>query len=176
MKKRGLRVMAWVMLLTMIVSLSGVQTRAYASEFPEDEIFRITAEELTNGKVLLLTAENADKNGTVVAEDGIWERVIVRRADEVKEVYLNGLETELLVIEGGMDCEIRLDGCNVAELVVTAPQTGGISFAKLYERRDAGEDISGLISGVFRYYNVMMETKDLRPEIITGEKTGVQKL
>ena len=176
MKKQGLRMIAWVVLMTMLVSFTGMTGRTYAAEIPEDELFLVSMEELTNGDVLLLSGEDADKSGAMVATGGTWKKVIIRRSEDLKTVYLTGMEADTLVIEGGMACDIRLRECNIGTLYVTAPQTGGISFAKLYEKRDAGEDISGLISGVLRYYQVMMATQKLHPNVITDDKTSILKM
>ena len=176
MRKRGLRAMAWVMLLAMMFSSIGMPKRAHAAEVPEDALFWTTLEELTSGEVLLVTEEDADANGMIVIDGGDRERIIIRRSEKVETIYLYDVTANQLVVEGGMDCEIRLSNSAIGEMIVTAPQTGGISFAKLYERRDAGEDVSALIPLLFRYYTVMMETKDLRPEIITDEKTTVETM
>ena len=68
-KKRGLRAIAWVMLLAMMFSSTGIPKRAYAAEIPEDALFWTTLEELTNGEVC--ENELCYKYGSVVScKDG----------------------------------------------------------------------------------------------------------
>lgn len=82
MKRRAFyKVMAYVLLLTLLFPAMGSTHAAHASEVQDDVLFLVSEEELAEEKVLVLTEDEADKNGNIVVAGGTWERVIIRRCN-----------------------------------------------------------------------------------------------
>lgn len=175
MKRRVFyKVMAYVLLLTLLFPAMGSTHAAHASEVQDDVLFLVSEEELAEEKVLVLTEDEADKNGNIVVAGGTWERVIIRRCNqEVKKIYLQGMEAEMLIVEGGMESEITISDSHIIEMYVTAPQTGGISFAEFYELAESGVVVSDYIPLLLTYYEVMRDTTELRPTVITKGTTEI---
>jgi len=141
-KKWGLRAVAWSMLLAMMISSAGVPKKADADEDLSSEMLRVTMKELTNEDVLLVTEADTDENGTILIDNGNWEKIIIRRSEKIRKTVIRKVQAQSLVIEGGFDCPIYLENATITDVVVTVPETEGIGYLELQERLAAKKNVS----------------------------------
>ena len=168
MKKRVFyKGMAYVLLLTLLFQAFGGTHTVHAAHTHEAEavgrenaLFVVSEEELEAEKVLVLTGDETDENDNIVIAGGVWERVIIRRNAEVEKIYLQGVIADVLVIEGGMNCEVQLNAATVKHVVVTEPQTGGIDYTELTAVLKEGTNAGDAWAAYAEYVTVLQALKN----------------
>ncbi|MBE5950951.1 MAG: hypothetical protein E7260_05055 [Lachnospiraceae bacterium] len=173
MKKWGLRAVAWSMLLAMLISSAGMPVKAHAAEVLGSGLGG-SLETLTGENALVLTGEEADKDGNIAVTGGNWDRVIIRRSEKVEKIILQGVTADELVIEGGMNCNIQVNASSIKKIVVEEPQTEGINYTELAKALESGENKGAAWIQYAKYTSTLIQLKNKVPKLTLSGNTKTE--
>jgi len=112
MKKLGLRAVAGG--LAVLMAVAGF---APASASAADKLITAKAP-----KTLVITADMVDDDGEIVISNEDWERIIVGKEVDAKNIYFDGVEVGELVVESGSESNIQLWEVAAQQVTVKEPE------------------------------------------------------
>ena len=174
MKRRSLRTVAWSMLLAMMISSAGMPEKAYATGGSESSLSESSLAVREDENALVLTGEEADKDGNIAVTGGNWDRVIIRRSEKVEKITIQGVTADELVMEGGVDCDIQVNASSFKKIIVEEPQTEGINCAELAKVLESGEDKGAAWVKYATYTSTLYALKNKRPNITFSGNTKAE--
>ena len=110
MKKLGLRAVAGGLAVLMAVAGFAPAT-ANAADV-------LTAKA---SKTLVITADMVDDDGEIVISNENWDRIIVEKEVNAKDIYFDGVEVGELVVESGGESNIQLWDVEAEQVTVKEP-------------------------------------------------------
>ena len=119
MKKLGLRAVAGSLAVLMVASVFAPATAANAAD---------TLVTSKAPKTLVLTADMVDDDGEIVISNEDWDRIIVEKEVDAKNIYFDGVEVKELVVESGGTSTIQLWEVDAEQVTVKEPELEKLSF------------------------------------------------
>lgn len=172
MKKRALRVLAWMMLFVMLFAPMGSATPASA-QTTRNEIDSITS---GYSKVLYLKEDMVQEDGSIVVSDEKWDCVVVARTALAKFVTLEGIEADEVVLESGAETILELNGSTVKKVTVVPAQVAVMDLNAILGLIASGMDIAEVTERVEASRKLQSGNDGAVPTLIVGEGTKVESL
>ena len=172
MKKRALRVLAWMMLFVMLFAPMGSATPASA-QTTRNEIDSITS---GYSKVLYLKEDMVQEDGSIVVSDEKWDCVVVARTALAKFVTLEGIEADEVVLESGAETILELNDSTVKKVTVVPAQVAVMDLNAILGLIASGMDIAEVTERVEASRKLQSGNDGAVPTLIVGEGAKVESL
>ena len=173
MRKTIRRAMAWLLLCMILVTSTGVvaladtKTVTVTAKNP----LEVSEKELADGIVLYLTTDMVSENGTIIVKEGTWQRLVIPKELEAKQIILKDSSITQLVVESGTDCILKVQESTIAGMVVLAPQMEVIGVKEITELLKAGKSGFEVAKLYSNYQAEKVKYEGNYPTIITDEAT-----
>ena len=171
MKKLGLRALASGLALLMVAGL-GAPAAATAQD---DLLILAPAKGL---KVLEITEDMVDEDGEIVISGGEYDRVVISRNVDAKDIYFDQVVVKEMVVESGNKTNVQLWEVDADQVTVQEPQIEAFPIKELLPLlKDADENTRQAAVDAFNAYQA--EVKDVSvkaPTIVTMDDAKVDEL
>ncbi len=171
MKKAIRRAMAWLLLCMILVTSTDVIALADTKTATAKNPLEVSEKELTDGTVLYLTADMVSEKGTITVKEGTWQRLIIPKELEAKQIIVKDSSITELVMESGAEYVLKMQKSTVAEMLVLAPQMEVMSYKEITELLKAGKSGSEVAKLYSNYQVEKTKYEGNYPTIITDEAT-----
>ena len=168
MRKNIKKAMAWVLLSGLVTTSSGIVAMANDT--------MLIQESPTLKETFYLTADMVSENGTIVVEEGEWQKIVIPKELQAKKIILKNVSVKELEMESGTDCVLEVKGSTIGNVVVSAPKIETMGQKEINELLASGKT-STEVADLYRTYQKEKEKiESLVPTIVTDEKTSIDTM
>ena len=161
MRKLGTRVLAGVMAALVVASGFGTPVAANA----EEELLIATAP--TSVKTLYITEDMVDDDGEIVISGEDWDRVVIAKEVDAKDIYFDQVNVGELVVESGSKINVQLWEVDAEKVTVQEPELKALTVTDLLPLL---ADVETQAEAIALYEKTMAEnesTLNKAPSIVT---------